>query len=180
MHVLRKCYNFFRQKVRPNEIQLKIELVPKPLWYKNLWKSLKESDNLKVWYDLKQEIIAKEGNQCWICGTNTEKILLGQFYIYDDLNHIQILGDVHLLCDLCHKVKHFGFWTLTTAGQIQLEQASLTEANLVSHFCTVNRVNIQFFQKYFDIAYALYEKRSQFINWSQNFETFLNKYNIKY
>jgi hypothetical protein len=82
---------------------------------------------------------------------------LHEFWSYDSSTQIQKLTEFHHLCNLCHKIKHIGFWCHTADGQAKLKQEGLTRNDLITHFCTVNRCPENEFENHEQAAFALWE-----------------------
>jgi len=151
------------------ELKLEIELVPSTVWQKSLYKLLSR----KVWNNIRDEIIKKEGRKCQICGKTDGVMNLHEIWKYDDRKHVQKLEGFILLCRLCHHVKHIGF-----AG-ILVSQGKLDYDKVVEHFCKVNKCTEKEFEKHEARAFEIWGKRSRF-RWEQDFgsyEGFLNKDN---
>ena len=144
-------------------MKLTVELVPSTAWFLSLYRLLPKS----VWYRLKSEVFAKEGRKCYVC--NSERGLsLHEFWTYDDVKHIQKLSEFHHLCNLCHKIKHIGFWCHTTDGQEKLAQEGLRCEDLIEHFCKVNGCTRKEFDDHEKAAFEVWEKRSLHL-WKQDF-----------
>jgi transposase-like protein len=93
---------------------------------------------------------------------------LHEFWSYNELTHVQTLVEFHHLCDLCHKIKHIGFWCHTADGQNKLRQEGYNPDDLIKHFCKVNGCSKEDFEKYEDECFEIWNKRSQY-NWTQDF-----------
>lgn len=91
-----------------------------------------------------------------------------EFWSYNELTHVQNLVEFHHLCDLCHKVKHIGFWCHTPDGLAKLADEGYTPDDIVNHFCKINNCSKEDFEKYEEEAFDLWEKRSQ-LDWTQDF-----------
>jgi len=145
-------------------LKLEIELVPSTVWRSSLYNLVPKNE----WYKLKNRVYAKEGRECYICGSKQGTFSLHEFWEYDDEKHIQKLSAVHHLCNLCHKIKHIGFWCHTADGMMKLKQAGLDRDNLIQHFCSVNNCSKEDFQEHEDKAFDLWRERSKY-QWKQDF-----------
>ena len=145
------------------EFKLTIELVPVKLWNKSLYNYLTKDK----WYQIKKEVKQREGNRCYICGTQSNRLELHEFWDYDDENHIQTLIEFHHLCSLCHKVKHIGFWTMTQDGIEKLKQEGYTVDDIINHFCRVNQCTRKDFERHKEEAFALWQERNKY-KWTQS------------
>jgi hypothetical protein len=144
-------------------MKLTIELVPSTVWYSSLYRLLPKSE----WYDLKNKVFAEEGRRCYICGSE-EGLSLHEFWKYDDDKHIQKLSEFHHLCNLCHKIKHMGFWCYTIDGKAKLEQEGLCREDLIRHFCKVNGCTEKEFKEHEREAFKIWSERSLH-QWKQDF-----------
>ena len=143
---------------------LEIELVPSTVWYSSLYRLLPRNE----WHRLKDKVYAKEERKCYICGSEQKPFSLHEFWEYDDDRHVQRLSQVHHLCNLCHKIKHIGFWCHTADGRTRLEQEGLGRDDLVEHFCTVNNRTREEFLEHEDKAFDVWRERSNY-DWKQDF-----------
>jgi hypothetical protein len=144
-------------------MKLTIELVPSTVWFSSLYRLLPKNE----WYRLKKEVFAKEGRKCYICGSD-RGLSLHEFWSYDDEKYIQKLLGFHHLCNLCHKIKHIGFWCHTTEGQAKLEREGLRREDLINHFCTVNNCTRKEFEEHEKAAFEVWTERSMH-QWKQDF-----------
>jgi len=62
------------------KLRLRIELVPSSVWRSSLYQLLPRD----VWHSIKQEIFAKEGRKCYICGTTEGRFSAHEFWEYDE------------------------------------------------------------------------------------------------
>lgn len=85
-------------------MKLEVELVPSTVWFSSLHDLLPR----KVWDNIRNEIIQKNGRKCQICGEVEGGMNLHEIWKYDDAKHIQTLEGFILLCNMCHHVKHIG------------------------------------------------------------------------
>lgn len=146
------------------EFKLTIELVPSSVWRSSLYQLLPRN----VWHSIKREIFAKEGRKCYICGTTEGRFSAHEFWEYDDEKRFQRLVAVHHLCNLCHKIKHIGFWCYTAEGKAKLKQEELNREDLVKHFCLMNNCNREEFLKHEEEAFGVWRERSK-LQWKQDF-----------
>lgn len=153
--------------MKKKKLKLTIELVPSTVWYSSLYEICKRNNRSSIWRKIKKEIFKKEGKKCWICGEEKRRLEAHEFWEYDDKNHIQKLVAIHHLCDMCHRVKHMGFWT-TFDGMIILTKAGLNKDDLIKHFCKVNKCSIEEFKKHEKEAVAIWKERSKY-EWKQDF-----------
>jgi len=142
---------------------LEIELVPSTVWYSSLYRLLPKNE----WCRLKVKAYAKEGRKCYICDSEQGPFSLHEFWEYDDGKHIQRLSEVHHLCNLCHKIKHLGFWCHTADGRMKLKQEGLDRDDLIEHFCEVNNCTKEEFLRHEDKAFDTWRERSKY-QWKQD------------
>lgn len=101
--------------------RLEMELVPSSEWRSSLYRLLPK----EVWYGIKQRMYAEEGRKCYVCNSKEGQLSAHEFWEYDDEEHVQRLSGIHHLCNLCHKIKHIGFWCHTSEGKAKLKQEGL-------------------------------------------------------
>ncbi len=155
------------------KFKLTIELIPSTVWFSSLYNLYEQSGQSYKWRKIKDGLFAEEGRQCWICGDKGRRLEAHEFWKYDDKNHVQKLVAIHHLCDICHKIKHIGFWCHTDDGKEQLQTLGLTRDDLITHFCKVNNCSVQEFDKYQAKCFALWAERSMH-EWKQD----LGKYEL--
>ena len=145
-------------------MKLVIELVPSTAWNKSLYNLLPKSE----WSRIKTEIYDGEGNRCYICGKIGSQLEAHEFWEYDEETKTQRLIGIHHLCDLCHKIKHLGFWLHTSDGASKLKQQGLTRNRLMEHFCSVNQCQTEDFLHAERRAFELWASRCKH-EWKQDF-----------
>lgn len=148
-------------------MNLTIELVPTTAWNKSLFKSIEARE----WKKLKQYLFEKEEKKCWICGDTKNRLEAHEIWSYNQKEGIQKLEAIHHLCSMCHKIKHWGLWSMTDYGTETLRQSKITKSDLVSHFCKVNHCTEKEFKKEEAKALKIYRARNR-IDWKQDFEYF--------
>lgn len=137
-------------------LKLTIELVPATSWFTSLYRLLPREE----WRSLRRELEAREGGVCWICGSRRGPFEAHEFWEYDEERGVQRLVGIHLLCRLCHMVKHIGFWCYTREGKEKLEQMGLSRRDLVQHFCRVNNCTERDFYEHEREAFKVWKERS--------------------
>jgi len=148
--------------------KLTIELIPSTVWFSSVFQILNERGERDKWQHIKSELFKIEGRRCWICRTEQGRLEAHEFWDYDDNNHVQKLASIHHLCDLCHEIKHIGFWCHTVDGQEKLAKLGLSEKDLVEHFCKVNNCEEKDFRKHESQAFKIWKERSNH-KWKQDF-----------
>jgi hypothetical protein len=145
-------------------MKLTIELVPFTAWNQSLYNLLPRNE----WYSIKNKVFAQEGHRCYICGNSAGTLSLHEFWNYDENTHVQKLIEFHHLCNLCHKIKHIGFWCHTWDGQVKLRQEGYSRDDLIKHFCKVNGCSTKEFEQHEKEAFRMWNERSQH-DWTQDF-----------
>jgi len=145
-------------------LKLTIELVPSTVWHSSLYRLLPKRE----WYRLKNKVYGEEGRRCHICSSERGPFSLHEFWEYDDDKHIQRLSEFHHLCNLCHKIKHIGFWCHTADGRTKLKQEGLDRDDLIEHFCRVNNCSKEEFLEHEDKRFTVWRERSNY-EWKQDF-----------
>lgn len=153
--------------MQQKKLKLTIELVPSKVWFSSIHKIYKSHNKLSKWKKIKEELFEKEGRRCWICGKEGH-LEAHEFWEYDDINHIQKLTAIHHLCDMCHKIKHIGFWCHTEDGIKLLAKSGLSKEDLINHFCKVNKCSRKEFEKQEEEAFKIWRERSKH-EWKQDF-----------
>jgi len=148
--------------------------VPATTWFSSIYQIYKKNNKLSEWIKIKEELFEKEGKRCWICGKEESHLEAHEFWEYDEKNHVQKLKAIHHLCQMCHKIKHIGFWCHTKDGQEKLKKEGLTREDLINHFCKVNNCSREEFEKHEKEAFRIWSERSKY-KWKQDF----GKYDIK-
>ena len=144
-------------KVRISGFRLKIELVPQPLWYRNLRNMLKEPGD---WDIIRHRAYADSGHRCAVCG-DFGRLNCHEIWAYDDVHHVQKLMGFTALCDLCTRVKHIG------QAEIMVSRGELDMNSVIRHFRRVNDCSYQDFLEAQRLAFEVWEERS-FCEWSQD------------
>ena len=136
-------------KEKSKELKLKIELVPKPLWYNNLRNRMERKD----WDRIRKQTYADFGYKCGICGEEG-RLNCHEIWEYNDTKYVQKLLGFIALCDLCHHIKHIGL-----AG-ILAERGELDYEKVVEHFKKVNNCGRNTFAKHKRETFTQWEERS--------------------
>ncbi len=134
-----------------NDFKLTIELVPSSAWQNNLRHVLPK----KMWDDIRKKVYMKNDGKCTICEKTAKKLHAHEVWEYDDENHLQILKDIIPVCTMCHLVKHPGFASINEA------RGGAPMIAVIAHFCRVNKVDREVFQKHYEEELEKYEERSR-------------------
>jgi len=152
---------------RNRRFKLEIELIPHTAWRLSLYNILPRS----VWNEMKRQLYAEEGRKCYLCNSEKGALQAHEFWEYDDERNIQKLVAMHHLCNLCHKIKHIGFWCHTADGRAKLREEKLNRERLIQHFCEINNCTRKDFLEHEKQAFDLWKKRSKH-RWKQDFGKF--------
>ena len=139
------------------ELKLKIELVPRGEWYKNLRKQVKQS----VWDKIRKKAYADAGHKCSICGTKG-RLNCHEIWDYNDDTQVQTLMGFTAVCNMCHHVHHLGL------ARILARQGKINFDDVVNHFLSVNECDREMYDKHEAQAFALWQERSQH-SWKQEY-----------
>lgn len=134
--------------MKPNRIE--IELVPRPLWGKNL-------HNKPEWDSIRKWSYNRARHKCSICNSEKLSVHAHEKWEYDDVRHVQSLVDIECLCELCHLVKHIGYAS---------ETGRYDEA--LTHLTNLNDISINEAEYYIFECYQTWRKRSTHEDWKQN------------
>jgi hypothetical protein len=131
-------------------LRLRIDLVPKTCWYKNLRRQMSKAQ----WDQLYKQVSAEQGHVCCICGA-AGRLHCREVWAYDDKRHIQTLKGFQAVCPLCHHVTYFGL------AQILAAKGYLNLNAMVEHFLKVNKVGRVVFEAHKREAYQIWLERSK-------------------
>lgn len=137
-------------------LKLRIELIPKRLWKKNL----RSSDGLGKarWDKLRRKLIEANGTRCTICGSAGHHGHEVWQYREKKTVGTAMLLCVDIVCIDCHDIHHWGRTTkLFEAGAITGERYG----SLIKHFCKVNRCRQQVFEDHALRSARVWLKRSK-------------------
>jgi len=140
-----------------SELKLSIELVPRPLWGRDLAKLMPR----KEWDRLRNQVYEQYNHRCGICGAGG-KMICHEMWHYDDVNYIQRLRGFIAICDLCNLCKHLGrSINLSRQGKLDIEAVT-------RHFCSVNGISrTAFFTMVTEIFHQWRERNEH--EWTQDF-----------
>ena len=130
-------------------LKLTIDLIPKSCWKTSIRKSMPESE----WNEISQDVIKKANNACEICGSE-KKVVCHEVWKYDDKKSIQKLNGFKAICRMCCAVEHFGL------SQVLAMKGYLNLNEVIKHFCKVNDVSWDDFNKHKEKEFAKYRERS--------------------
>lgn len=105
----------------------------------------------KEWFELARQCKQEADYTCVVCGTESRKMHAHEVWSFDDKKKVQKLEDVICICVLCHDVKHFGRSTQVYGKRYQTE--------LIKHWCKVNKLTKEDFQKHLNDIRTLNHKR---------------------
>ena len=129
-------------------MKLTPELVPQPLWYRNIRKSL----GRKKWERLvRNPTLEKHNHECQICGATHEKgMICHEIWKYDDENCISTLTGFTVICPLCNFATHLGLANIIDESGKALAQIA-----------QINAVSLEEAQRLVAKAFDMWEMRSQ-------------------
>ncbi|NHJ49389.1 MAG: hypothetical protein FK733_16485 [Asgard group archaeon] len=148
--------------------KLSVELVPKSVRSNNLFYYYNQNRKLDLWSGIKNELLEREGQHCWICQKKSVQLHLHEFWAFDDTNQRMILQELHHVCNLCDKVLNANLWFLTDYGREQLLKLDILPEDLIKHYCKVNSCSLKDFGKDWRSAVDTWKKRNE-ITWEVNF-----------
>lgn len=143
---------------------LTIEMVPSSAWQNNLHHVLPK----KMWNDIRKKVYMKHDGKCAICQKTPKKLHAHEVWAYDDEKHLQILKNIIPVCSLCHLVKHPGFASVNEA------RGGAPMVAVIAHFCRVNKVDREVFQKHYEEELEKYEERSRY-EWTMDVSQYILK-----
>lgn len=138
-------------------------MVPKTLWNTNLRYLLKP----KKWQEIRKHELNRVKNDqyqycCEICTRPKDVLDCHEIWSYDDVNRIQTLSGLTMLCKQCHLLKHIGFSSgLGLEGKCNFD-------GLIRHFCHINKLTPADFYDHYLEEFARWEERSKHDDWKQD------------
>jgi hypothetical protein len=140
-----------------SRLKLRIELVPKPLWGRNLRSSY--GLGKARWDKLRGKLIESNGARCAICG-KTERLHGHEVWAYREKKTVgtAALLRVEIICIDCHDIHH---WART----VKLIQAGIVKHSrdmaLRKHFRKVNGCHQRDFDNHYLRSLRIWSKRSK-------------------
>ena len=147
--------------------QITIEMVPKPLWYKNVRSEVSKAE----WDRLRKQTYRAAGHRCEICGgTGLDQgakwpVECHEIWHYDDEARIQKLDGLICLCPMCHSIKHFG---RTQANAGNSPRAMAYFAACLDHMVTVNGWDHAQVKAHVHEEQRQWQERSRHEDWDQD------------
>lgn len=138
---------------RFDSAKLTIELVPRSLWYASNIRSILPTQD---WDLLRRVVYRRAGYLCEICGGRgpDHPVECHEVWRYDETTRTQVLERMIGLCPACHGVKHMGRSQVVGKGDEAL-----------AHLAAVNGWPPDLAQRYVDLAFFVWGKRSSVSGW---------------
>ena len=135
-------------------MKLEISLMPRGSWGKSLAQLL----DFKVWGELRREVYKRFNHSCGICGVSNKVLHCHEVWEFQEKKKLQVLRGFIAICEDCHSIIHFGF----TLKEIEKGKKTRSELKrLVDHFCKVNGVTEDVFNKHQREAFETYRRQSE-------------------
>jgi hypothetical protein len=134
-------------------LKLRIQLIPKPTWGRNLRKAL----TARGWERISHPVRARAGG-CEICG-GSNRLQCDEQWAYDDERHVQRLIGLRCVCQTCHNVMNWGRSSIVAVQEAERYPTLLED--LKAHFMRVNGVDASFFDRYLKAASVEHSLRSR-------------------
>jgi hypothetical protein len=133
------------------------ELVPEPLWGRNVRRALGKSQWARR---IRKIVLDESGGGCDICGASYEKgMICHEVWHYDDTNRAAILTDFRIICQDCNLATH--------VGKAQ-KLGRLKEA--ISQLSRVNGISSEEARRLVDAAHSEWTRRSRVKVWEVNID----------
>lgn len=129
-------------------------LIPRCCWGSNLRANLSEDE----WKGISRYIRYKADGRCQICGLKSSRLDAHEIWEYNDIKHIQKLKVIKAVCKNCHDALHVGR-TLSVKDTEEIKR-------IYSWICTVNRISFDETKALIREAWADWEIRSQYDDWT--------------
>ena len=142
-----KVDRFYLEK--EDKIKLKIELVPKTAWYKNVRSAVKK----ETWDIIRKDCYKRANYKCEICNGVGENhpVECHEIWNYNDSQKIQKLIGLIALCPNCHKTKHPGLANIK--GELNI---------VINQLMRVNGMSKIEARKYIKDAFDIWKDRSRY------------------
>jgi len=130
-------------------MRLKLAIEPRPAstWGVTLSNLLPK----KEWLELARQCKWEADYTCVICSVDGQEMHAHERWKFDDRRKIQRLVDIICVCVLCHDTIHFG-----RSSQVYSKKY---QAELVNHWCKVNKLSRQDFQNHLNDIREINRKR---------------------
>jgi hypothetical protein len=153
------------------DLRLKIELVPQPLWGKNL--RAEGVLGRAGWRRLRAQLLGNGTPVCGICGAAaaTPEAHEEWEYIEAKGSGIARLKRISLVCQDCHSIHHIG------RTQKLLISGAITRAmwdHLIAHFLRVNACDVAVWEQHSREVKADWSRRSK-LTWTLDVQTALKE-----
>jgi len=150
------------------KLRLAIELIPRPLWGKNLRTALGKHR----WYRIRDDVAPENKKDgCEICGCRPPQPLLGhEAWEYEENRRTGIarLKGIKRICQDCSSIHHFGRTAkLAQSGVI----TPMEFERIIQHFLKVNKCTAEVFGSHFRDAQKVWHRRSN-MKWIVDFGSF--------
>jgi len=144
------------------KLLLTVEMVPEPLWERNLRKILSRSE----WDRLRKMAYRRADYRCEVCGASgvdqgfNWPVECHEVWHYDDATHVQRLDRLIALCPLCHQVKHI--------GRVSATEGPSGVARCLNHLKKVNGWSDEEVTSHVEEVTSSWRYRSGWSDWKQD------------
>jgi hypothetical protein len=122
-------------------MELKIELIPRTSWGKNVRTNVKKND----WDKIRKAVYEKANMECQICNEKSKTLHAHEVWEFDEKNHIQKLVDINGICEDCHNAIHYGrAQKIGTAKQAKEHFMKVNQCDGLDWFDEVERAKEDF------------------------------------
>lgn len=146
---------------------LQIELVPIPLFRKNLRYALSS----RGWQKIRSKQLETHNGRCDVCGQEIERRAnLHEEWEYEVEGEkgVARITDLKFVCFYCHGCEHFG-WLENVFARLPGTREDVVSI-AIDHYCEVNGVGPEEFEADEKAAYALWRERNKLeweIDWGE-------------
>lgn len=154
----------FPRKPVGSGLPLKIELVPRSCWFRNV----RSHVSYKKWRNIRGFILNAALNVCEICEGHGQKwpaVECHEVFNYDEATQTQKLVELQALCYRCHMVKHFG-----------MGQAKDNAKSVLAHLCQVNGWSPEAATNHMRKQFRVWRERSE-LEWTIDLSYLKNHFN---
>lgn len=144
-----------------SNLKLQIEVIPRPLFGKNLRAYVKQS----MWDKIRKKVYADNDYRCVICIArrgegDVTRLFCHEQWEYDDKNHTQRLIGFACTCFMCNLVNHIGFASINPTVRVPMK-------DVIAHFCQVNNCGLEDFEVHHKEVFAQWRTRNEH-EWTQD------------
>lgn len=115
-------------------VRIRPELVPKALWGRSIYVTLRAAGRRRDWEALRREVLKRYHGRCVICNAQQDKgMVCHEEWQYDYAARLATLRRLRIVCPLCNFSIHLG----RTASVMAAKNPKIME-EVIRHICLLN------------------------------------------